>query len=113
MTMSKRLWLMALLTGCGTSPDPRKPTLEVVTLEILRPSCGQVQCHSTTTARSGYAFDTVDAARTTFQTQLSPGDLSYVIHNQSEFQMPPDWPLEQQDIDLVDAWVSAGAPGTK
>ena len=111
--MSKRLMFMALLSACGTTPDARPVTLEVVTLEVLKPSCGQVQCHSTTTARSGYVFDTVDGARTTFQTQISPGDLSYVLHDKTEFQMPPDWPLEQQDIDLVDAWVSAGAPGTK
>jgi hypothetical protein len=110
--MSTRLLLMAaLVSACGTTPDERPATLEVVTLEVLKPSCGQVQCHSTTTARSGYAFDTVDAARTTFQMQLSPGELSYVIHQKSEFQMPPDWPLAQQDIDLVDAWVTAGAPG--
>lgn len=107
--------LFALLaTGaCGTTPDERKPTFEVVTLEVLKPTCGQVQCHSTTTAAQRYAFDTVEAAHETFKNELTVGDLSDVIHTDGANRMPPDYPLEPQDIDLVDAWIAAGAPGSK
>src|SRR5689334_23195565 len=50
------------LIACGTTDD-RPATVEVVSLEILAPTCGAVQCHSTTTRTEGLAFDTLDEAK--------------------------------------------------
>jgi hypothetical protein len=117
--MKRMLLMVALLPACGTTPDERKPTLEVVTFEVLKPSCGQVQCHSTTTAIRGYAFDTYDASKASLTDMLSGrftptnNDLYQVMHDSGDDRMPPDYPLEQQDVDLVDAWLTAGAPGAR
>lgn len=115
--------LAAVLAGCGTDEDPRldEPTFEVVTLTVLAPSCGQVQCHSTTTRTEELAFDTLDAARETMIDRMGIADaarmgrgletsLWSVIIGEDD-RMPPDSPLASHDITLVRTWLVAGAPG--
>lgn len=107
--------LVALLAGCGTS-DQRDPTVEVISLEILAPSCGQPQCHSTSTNQSGYAFDTLAAAKVALRQLVGTGgrgdhDLIDVITSTGGKRMPPDAPLDPQDVALIEAWVNAGAQG--
>ncbi|HSD91331.1 MAG TPA: hypothetical protein VLB44_27595 [Kofleriaceae bacterium] len=102
--------VLGALAGCGTEPDSRPVTFEVVTLEVLQPSCGQVQCHSTSTWTQGYAFDTLDAARESFRF-LSGNELLNVIKGGEEDRMPPDVPLADLDLDLLTRWIQAGRPG--
>jgi len=113
-----RLLLVTLLAGlvaCGTTPDERPVTVEVVALSILAPNCGQVQCHSTTTNLEGYAFDTLDAAKKSLNrlagTTLANSELVEVLHADGDKRMPPDSPLADEDIALVEAWIEAGRPG--
>lgn len=110
-----RAALVALVAGCGTTPDERPATLEVVTLEVLAPTCGQVQCHSTTTRTEGLAFDTIDAARESLRDlgvgAGRGGELYEVLTADGEERMPPDSPMNDQDIALIMTWVDAGAPG--
>ena len=107
------LGLLLALAACGAE-DPRQPTVEVISLEILAPSCGQPQCHSTSTNQSGYAFDTLAAAKVSLR-QLVGGrgdrDLIGVITATGGKRMPPDAPLDPQDIALIETWVNAGAKG--
>lgn len=107
--------LCCALAACGTSPDERPVTVEVVALSILAPSCGQVQCHSTTTKTEGYAFDTLDAAKASLRelvgTTSANSELVEVLHADGEERMPPDSPLAEEDIALIEAWIDAGAPG--
>jgi hypothetical protein len=114
---------MAAVAACGTEPDSRPATLENVTLTILAPSCGQVQCHSSTTRAKGYEFDTVEGARTSLgvgkldvQEGIRRGmplsnDFVYVLYGDGLEQMPPDAPLHDEDIALIETWILAGAPG--
>jgi len=106
---------IALVAGCGSTPDERPATLEVVTLSVLAPTCGQVQCHSTTTRLEGLAFDTVDDARAALRDLgVAAGDggaLYDVLTADGEERMPPDSPLNDEDIALIMKWVDAGAPG--
>jgi hypothetical protein len=116
--MRSLAWCVAALAAaCGTSDRPA--TVEVVALEILAPSCGQVQCHSTTTAIDSYAFDTFDAAKVALK-KLVPGGTGSGKHHRSLMQvltdtggkrMPPDSPMDSQDIALIQAWIDAGAQG--
>lgn len=104
----------ALAAGCGTADD-RPATLEVVAIEILAPTCGAVQCHSTTTRLEGLAFDTLDAARDSLR-RLGVrggrgGELLEVIREDGEEKMPPDMPMFEQDVALIEKWIAAGAPG--
>jgi hypothetical protein len=115
--MRIHLAAIALVAACGTTPDERPLTLEVVTLEVLAPSCGQVQCHSTTTRTEGFAFDTVDAARESLidmvvdEPSFFGGELFEVLDGANgRERMPPDAPLAEQDYNLLKAWVMAGTP---
>jgi hypothetical protein len=109
--------VLALGAACGTTPDERPLTLEVVSLEVLAPSCGQVQCHSTTTKTMGYAFDTVEASAASLvvldvdNPTYFGGALFEVIDGANGVeQMPFDAPLADLDYDLLKAWVAAGTP---
>lgn len=112
-----RLLLVTLLAGlaaCGTTPDERPATVEVIALSILAPSCGQVQCHSTTTNLEGLAFDTLAAAKkslTELGVTRANNELIEVLHGEGDERMPPDAPLADEDIALIEAWIAAGAPG--
>jgi hypothetical protein len=97
-----------LFAACGTTPDEREPTFEVVTLEVLAPTCGQVQCHSTSTNLSGFAFDTLDASRVSLRSASKRGE---VLEQVRENEMPPDAPMADADKALLQEWIFAGAPG--
>jgi hypothetical protein len=107
---------IALAAACGSTPDERPLTLEVVSLEVLAPSCGQVQCHSTTTRTEDLAFDTVEAASESLvQMNVDDpvffgGQLFEVLDGTNGVSMPFDAPLARQDYDLLAAWIAAGTP---
>jgi hypothetical protein len=101
----------ALLIGCGTSDD-RPATVEVVSLEILAPSCGAVQCHSTTTRLEGLAFDTLDDAKASLrELDVRAGTGGELIEVIDDKVMPPDSPMFANDVELIKQWIAAGAPG--
>jgi hypothetical protein len=106
--------LLATLAACGAE-DPRQPTVEVVSLEILAPACGAPQCHSTSTNQSGYAFDTLAASKVSLRQLVGSGraehSLMEVITATGGKRMPPDAPLDPADVTLIEAWISAGAKG--
>lgn len=112
-----RLAAISLVAACGTTPDQRPLTLEVVTIEVLAPSCGQVQCHSTTTMAENRAFDTIEASRASLidmnvdSADFFGGELFEVLDGVNDRErMPFDAPLAEQDYDLLKAWVAAGTP---
>jgi len=110
------LFAVSILGACGTSPDDRPQTFEYIALEVLTPACGTVACHSSSTHVEGFAFDTLDEARTALRRLVTPGNpdasrIYDVIAGSGDPQMPPDAPLATQDIELIRAWISAGAPG--
>ncbi|HEY4057207.1 MAG TPA: c-type cytochrome domain-containing protein [Kofleriaceae bacterium] len=118
----KRLALLVTVTfaGCGTSPDERPVTFEYVSLGILAPTCGQVQCHSSTTKEEGYAFDTLAGAREALiDLAGGPNDppvaegtqLIEVITTSGGDRMPPDSPLADEDVDLIRNWINDGRRG--
>ncbi len=108
---------LAIVTGCGTSPDERPPTLEVVALSILSPSCGQVQCHSSSTKLRAYAFDTLAGNRAALLKLVGVGGtkpnnkLMEVLTATGGERMPPDVPMDEQDIALIKEWIDGGAQG--
>lgn len=108
---SLALLFSCTLAACGTTDD-RPATVEVVALEILAPSCGAVQCHSTTTRLEGLAFDTLDEAKASMRSldvrAGAGGELVEVIDDQ---EMPPDSPMFSNDVALIKAWIAAGAVG--
>ncbi|CAN5871968.1 hypothetical protein BH11MYX2_BH11MYX2_08620 [soil metagenome] len=107
--------LAFLGAACGTSPDERPVTIEEVSLGILAPTCGQVQCHSTTTRTAGYAFDTLAASKKALleltQDTAARSKLIEVMRESGGSRMPPDSPLAEEDITLIETWIDAGRKG--
>ena len=100
-----------VITACGTSDD-RPATVEVVSLEILAPTCGSVQCHSTTTRLEGLAFDTLDEAKASMRRlEVRAGDGGELLEVIEENEMPPDSPMLDNDVRLIKAWIEMGAEG--
>jgi len=115
---------LALVAACGTTQDERPLTLEVVTLEVLAPSCGQVQCHSTTTRTKNLAFDTIEGTAAALVTldvdnfcqfpDYFGGGLFEVIDGVPGVEpMPFDAPLAHQDREMLAAWIEAGTPNLR
>jgi len=102
-----------LAAACGTSGDARPATFEVVSLAVLAPACGTVACHSSTTKVQGYAFDTLDGARASLRELVRAGapERSRLLDVITSRQMPPDAPLADQDVALIEQWITGGAEG--
>ena len=110
------LGALSLLAACGTETDARPVTLAYITPTILRPSCAGGACHSTLSKTAGYAFDTVKHVREGMQdgelVNLSVPDdslLMRVLVGDGVPRMPPDGPLPDKDLDLVETWIREGA----
>ena len=115
MDLRRLACVLVVVAGCGTSPDERPATLEVISLSILAPTCGQVQCHSSSTKIQGYAFDTLAGAKEALRDLVGPGgmrqELMTVLTADGDKRMPADAPLDEKDIALIQAWIDDGAPG--
>ena len=98
---------LLMTAGCGTDPDTRPVTFEVITYEVLQPNCGATYCHSTVTNTAELAFDTLAAARKS----LTPPNVGRILQVIDEKTMPSDSPMDPRDIALFEAWVDAGRPG--
>lgn len=107
---------LSLLFACGTTPDERPATFEVISLAVLAPSCGQVQCHSSSTNLEGYAFDTLEGSRQALRKLVGVGgrpnsELMEVLTADGDERMPADTPMDEKDIALIQEWIDDGAPG--
>jgi hypothetical protein len=112
----------ATLAACGTATDDRPTTLENVTSSILAPNCANAQCHSAFRQVRGYAFDSVEHAKTTIELNglVAPSDpdasLLYLVlispggEGQTP-RMPYDQPMPDADIQLIKRWIAEGADG--
>jgi hypothetical protein len=112
-----RLVLVAVVAAaaCTQTENNRPATLEYITFAILQPSCSQHVCHSSYRMESGFAFDTLEAARRSLDGLVVPGDpeSSQLINvlTRTLKRMPYDAPLPQKDIDLISTWIASGADG--
>ena len=113
------VWLCA--AGCGSSTDDRPPKWSFISATIMEPSCATVNCHSTITrqggvdlssASAGYQALVMNAGGMTYY--VYPGYPQYsslvtIMNAVGSMRMPPDNPLPQADIQLIENWISAGA----
>ena len=116
--------LVALLATCAacTTSDDRKPDWPTISTTILEPACGTAGCHSQWSQVAGVVLDSRDAGCRTLVTSppdgygpfVVPGDpansqLVYLLRGDEIARMPPDGPLPPADVDLIVAWIQAGA----
>jgi hypothetical protein len=109
------------MTAC-TTEDDRPATWSFVSTEIMQPACGTGGCHSALSQTAGVVLDTrADGYRTLvtmppdgYGPFVVPGDpdgsqILYLLRGDEIKRMPPDAPLPAADVDLVAAWIAAGA----
>ena len=115
------------VVGCG-GDDTRPATFSYIHATILRPSCTTSACHSELSATAGLQLDTragaylgltgrvcgSDAPGQPPRNLVNPGQpessrLMYLLLGTEARRMPPDVPLPEADIDLVEQWILEGA----
>jgi hypothetical protein len=114
-----------VVMGCGAEDD-RSRNLDYITEAVLKPNCGSAVCHSSFRQAKGYVFDTIDAARASFQRDeilMLPSDpeqrdsvAGLVVNLTTELpkapRMPYYEPLPDADVELIRHWLHDGAAGT-
>lgn len=108
-------------TGCGGATDDRPARWSFISATIIEPSCATVSCHSAITRRGGVDLSTREIGYQTL-VKNSGGMTFYVypsypqystivtlMNAQGSIRMPPDNPLPQADIQLIETWIAAGA----
>lgn len=125
-------FLAAVTGGCGGEEDVRDPVWTYISPAIIQPNCATSSCHSSGTAAAGLDFSTVkDGYYSMLKVKLAPRaatmgkvepprsivnafnpDQSRVVHMlraSGARRMPPDRPLAEADIALIESWILNGA----
>jgi hypothetical protein len=118
----------ALLSGCGE--DDRPASWSYIHAAIIAPNCATSSCHTADNAQAGVQLHSVEAsyailvgspcrsndppgqAPRNYVSPLQPerSQLMYLLLGvESNAQMPPDKPLPDGDIDLIERWIQEGA----
>lgn len=118
----------SLLAACDT-PEERPATWSYVHTAILRPACTTSSCHGTASAAAGldlstpasaYSYLLGRACEAPANPQDAPGNyvfpyqpersrLLYLLRGDRTTIMPPDTPLPDSEIELVERWILEGA----
>ena len=103
--------------GCGEGGDDRPAKWSIIAATIMEPSCATVNCHSAITQRAGVDLHAREIGYYTLINgyYVIPGspDQSAVISLMNavgSLRMPPDVPLPDADIALIERWIAVGAP---
>jgi hypothetical protein len=122
---------LAGVSGCG-STDDRPATWSYVSTAILEPSCATANCHSAIAARASVDLSTRAAGYTSLVTRgyviaranvpadggaplidddqrVARSAVPQLMRAVGNLRMPPDMPLPETDIQLVEKWIRAGA----
>lgn len=116
-----------LLFGCG-GEDDRDPVWSYISPVIIQPNCATANCHNRLAAVSGLDLSTrahgyVSLTQLTLPTLQYMGKPRELIQKGNPAQshlvsmlradgvdrMPPDRPLAEADIRLIERWILAGA----
>ena len=122
------MMVLGLLAACEASePAGMPPTLDELHERVLQPSCVFATCHGSGPSPAGELSLERDGAHASLVDMPSsvvpdailviPGDpdASYMMQKLTATvptageSMPPDAPLEAERIELVRAWIEAGA----
>jgi hypothetical protein len=107
---------LASSAGCGDEKETRPARWSYISAAIVQPNCATANCHSDLSQRSGVELDDM---KTGWQQLVNrrfvvPGNaadsaLIALLNGQGTRRMPPDFALPKADIDLISAWIMAGA----
>ena len=104
--------------GCGGETDDRPKDWSFISATIVEPSCATVNCHSEVAQRAGVDLHDSDTGYRDLVDRrfVIPGDqtgssaLLNLLRGRGSLTMPPDAPIPEADIALIDEWIKAGAP---
>jgi len=119
------LGLLVALAACGDT-DERPATWTYISGSIIQPNCATSRCHAKGSAAFGVQLDSLEGGYTVLvgsppsagapagRNFVVPGDPSapkrmYLLARQATERMPPDAPLPEADIALVERWILEGA----
>ncbi len=120
--------LCGCLLGCQTSED-RPASWSYVHAAILRPGCTSSNCHSKLGSQAGVDLSTPEAAYILLTGRgcdapdlpgtppgnfVRPGHpeqsrLVYLLRGEGGSVMPPDRPLPDVEVEIVERWILEGA----
>lgn len=116
------------LVGCG-GPDNRPAKWSFIAPAIIEPNCATVSCHSAVAQRAGVILDTRETAYSTLTKRgfvvtcpttvpnlaecqskaVATSEILSLMRGQGSQRMPPDYALPEEDIQLIQVWISNGA----
>jgi len=107
---TRALCLIALVgaSACGSDVDDRPVSWNYIYAAIVVPNCTRAACHSALTRTAGNNFSVKAIARESLKTADTLNMLKGV--RVDYLRMPPDQPLPNADIDLIERWQDAGLP---
>lgn len=120
---------LALTAAACDGPEDRPADWAYIHAAILAPSCATAQCHSKAASRAAVDLSTADGAYTVLVGRVCgapplPGDpvgnfvrpghpessrLMYLLRGERTTPMPPDAPLPDGEIAIVERWILEGA----
>jgi hypothetical protein len=123
MTSPRLAWVAAAAAvlafaaaGCNGATDDRPARWSFISATIMEPSCATVNCHSAITHQGGVDLS---ARQIGYQSLVPtffvfPGDpqnspVVNLMNAQGSIRMPPDNPLPEADIVLIEKWIAEGA----
>lgn len=131
MTAMRRWWIVVtacVVTSCDTVED-RPATWSYVHTAIIAPSCATSSCHSKVSSAKGLDLSTRTSAYAflvgrTCDAPVLPGEpgrnfvrpydpdgsqLVHMLRGDDIIVMPPDQPLADVEVEIVERWILAGA----
>ncbi len=108
--------LPILATGCGGATDDRPARWSFISATITEPSCATVNCHSAITHQSGIdlsaravGYQSLVATYFVFPYDPQNSPVVTLMNAVGSIRMPPDNPLPEADIQLIESWIADGA----
>src|SRR5262249_13888568 len=107
--------LCGMVAGCGDEIDKRPARWSYIFPAIIEPNCATASCHSKLSAAAGLEYTGSDESCLLLVgpqgrgNLVVPGDpaqskLMYLLRGIEIRRMPPDAPLPNRDIALIERW---------
>lgn len=115
--------LCCVSIGACADIDDRPAEWSYIHAAIIKPNCTSSNCHTDISKAAGISFDDrlegyralagVECGQTArdlvVASQPASSKLMYLILGQEVRVMPPDVPLAEAEIDLIERWIMEGA----
>lgn len=108
--------LLAVAAGCGGTTDDRPKNWSFISATITEPSCATVNCHSAITQRAGLdlhapevGYQRLIGGSYVIPYNADQSSLMVWLTAGGQLRMPPDNPLADADIQLIEHWIDLGA----